>query len=153
MTHNFSFFSTGVDKCIAQSMSDAREAMINASLDMIRAYGTTLASSQRVGQLPIIFTLRCVPLFIISMLKYVSRPLHIGLTPWPLGEVVTILNMYRVPASIPKMLYPHMQVHSEILVLTYEYWFIHFVLTNPLSASPMYRYGTQTLSPLYLQMP
>jgi len=60
----------GVDKCINQSMSDAREAMINTALDILRAYGSTLAQSQRIGQLPIIYTLRAVPLFILSLLKY-----------------------------------------------------------------------------------
>ena len=46
--------------------------MINASIDMLGAYGQTLAASQRVGQLPTCFTLRLMPLYCLAMLKYVS---------------------------------------------------------------------------------
>ena len=53
-------------------MSDAREAMINVALDLLKAYGTTMSSAQRVGQLPLMYSVRCIPLFILAMLKYVS---------------------------------------------------------------------------------
>ena len=62
-----------VDKSITQSMPDARDAMLNAAVDMLQAYGShLLTASQRVGQLPAPFSLRLIPMYILALLKYVG---------------------------------------------------------------------------------
>ena len=66
------FCIPAVDKCISQSMSDARDAMINAAIDVLNSYGQTLTSSQRMGQVPVLFSFRLIPLYILALLKYVS---------------------------------------------------------------------------------
>lgn len=53
-------------------LSDAREAMINAVVDMLSAFGSTLSAGQRLGQLPCLYQMRLVPLFVLAMLKSVS---------------------------------------------------------------------------------
>ena len=64
----------GVDKSISQSLEDARDAMMYSAVDMLSAYGLTqVPASGRVGQLPMCFSLRTVPLFVMSMLKYVRE--------------------------------------------------------------------------------
>ncbi len=64
------FLFPGVDKAVT-SMGDARDAMINAAVDMLGAYGTTLTNSQRLGQVPCPFTLRLMPLGVLALLKSV----------------------------------------------------------------------------------
>ncbi|ELU09049.1 hypothetical protein CAPTEDRAFT_176588 [Capitella teleta] len=61
-----------VDKSLTQSMGDARDAMINAAVDMISAYGQILASSQRMGQLPCPYSLRLMPMYILALTKSVG---------------------------------------------------------------------------------
>ena len=61
-----------VDKSLTQSMQDARDALVNSCVDMLSAYGNTLTSSQRMGQLPCPYSLRLMPLYVLSLLKYVS---------------------------------------------------------------------------------
>ena len=53
-------------------MSDARDAMLNAAIDMLSAYGATMSASQRLGQLACAYQLRLMPVFILALLKYVS---------------------------------------------------------------------------------
>ncbi len=53
-------------------MGDARDAMINAAVDMLSAYGSTLPAAQRMGQLACAYQTRLMPLYILAMLKYVS---------------------------------------------------------------------------------
>ena len=55
-----------------QSMGDARDAMLNAAIDMLGAYGHTLTASQRMGQLPCPYSLRLMPLYILALTKSVS---------------------------------------------------------------------------------
>jgi len=61
-----------VDRSVTSSMSDAREALINAAIDSLTAFGSTLPSSQRIGGLSIAFNLRLLPAFVLAMLKFVS---------------------------------------------------------------------------------
>ena len=68
-------FPSAVDRSIASSMSDAREAMINAAVDGVGAYCSTIPSSQRIGSLPITWPLRMMPNFCLSLIKYVSNKL------------------------------------------------------------------------------
>ena len=68
------FAYLAVDKSLSQSLDDARDAMMYSAVDMLTAYGSTqVPQSGRVGQLPICFSLRMVPLFVMAMLKYVSE--------------------------------------------------------------------------------
>ena len=53
-------------------MGDARDAMLNAAIDMLSAYGGTLPAAQRMGQLACAYQTRVMPAFILAMLKYVS---------------------------------------------------------------------------------
>ena len=64
---------TAVDRCIQSSMGDARDAMLNAAIDMLSAYGGTLPVAQRMGQLASAYQTRLMPVFILAMLKYVSQ--------------------------------------------------------------------------------
>jgi len=61
-----------VDKSLTQSLSDARDAMINAAVDMLSAYGNLVPAPQRIGQLPVCYSLRMIPVYILSLLKYVA---------------------------------------------------------------------------------
>ena len=65
-------YITAVDRCISSSMSDAREAIVNAVLDVLNAYASTLTSSQRAGNLCINESLRLMPLYCLALLKSVS---------------------------------------------------------------------------------
>lgn len=62
---------SAVDKSLSASLGDAREAMINAAVDMLSAYGSCLSAGQRLGQLPCLYQLRLVPLYVLAMLKSV----------------------------------------------------------------------------------
>jgi protein transport protein SEC24 len=66
-----------VDKSLSASLADAREAMINAVVDMLASYRSTLSNpSQFIGQLPCPYQLRLVPLYVLAMLK--STAFRIG---------------------------------------------------------------------------
>ncbi|KAK3091418.1 hypothetical protein FSP39_019750 [Pinctada imbricata] len=60
----------GVDRSISSSMSDAREAIINAAVDAVAAYSSTIPSSQRMGLLPLTYPLRMLPNFCLALIKY-----------------------------------------------------------------------------------
>jgi len=64
---------TAVDKSLSSSLSDAREALINAVVDMLTAYCTVQGSSQSTSQLPCPYQLRHSALYVLAMLKSVSR--------------------------------------------------------------------------------
>ncbi|XP_064595688.1 protein transport protein Sec24A-like isoform X2 [Liolophura sinensis] len=57
------------DRTVTSSLNDAREAMINAAMDALSAYGSSLTSSQRAGNLMISYSLRLIPLYVLAMLK------------------------------------------------------------------------------------
>ena len=62
-----------VDKSLSSSLSDAREALINAAVDMLSAYRATLSSAaQYPGQLLSSYQLRLIPLYALALLKSVS---------------------------------------------------------------------------------
>ena len=69
---NIYFCSTGADRSVAASMPDAREAMLNAAVDSLSAFGSTLPSSQRIGTVSTIHSLRLLPLLISALVKFVS---------------------------------------------------------------------------------
>jgi len=53
-------------------LSDAREALINAVVDMLTAYRTVQSIAQSSSQLPCPYQLRHVALYVLAMLKSVS---------------------------------------------------------------------------------
>ena len=63
---------SAVDKSLNQSMSDARDALVNSAIDMLSSYGGSLTSAQRLGQLPVPHSLRLMPLYVLALLKSVS---------------------------------------------------------------------------------
>ncbi|KAL3877465.1 hypothetical protein ACJMK2_035167 [Sinanodonta woodiana] len=60
------------DRTATTSLSDARDALINAAVDILSAYGSTLPGSQRIGTLPACHSLRLIPMYILAMLKHVA---------------------------------------------------------------------------------
>jgi hypothetical protein len=73
------YLCVGADRCVLSSVGDAREAMINAATDALSAYGATVPASQRIGTLPSPYSIRLLPLYIQSMLKYVSIEVSVQL--------------------------------------------------------------------------
>ena len=63
---------------MTSSLPDAREAMINAAMDSLASFGNTIPPAQRIGSLPISFTLRMLPTFILALLKSVSCQMIFG---------------------------------------------------------------------------
>jgi len=53
-------------------LTDAREALINAVVDMLTAYRSVQGISQSTSQLPCPYQLRHVALYVLAMLKSVS---------------------------------------------------------------------------------
>ena len=70
-TPAFSCF-LAVDKSLQYSLSDAREAFVLSTIDMLSAYSGTLPSSQLMGTLMCPYNLRLLPLFVLALLKFVS---------------------------------------------------------------------------------
>ncbi|KAK3591332.1 hypothetical protein CHS0354_028438 [Potamilus streckersoni] len=64
------------DRTATTSLSDARDALINAAVDILSAYGSTLPGSQRIGTLPTCHSLRLIPMYILAMLKHVAFRLN-----------------------------------------------------------------------------
>jgi len=62
---------TAVDKSLSSSLSDARDALINAVVDMLTAYRTVQGVGQSTSQLPCPYQLRHVALYVLAMLKSV----------------------------------------------------------------------------------
>lgn len=65
-----------VDRSVSSSLSDAREALINAAMDALASFGNTIPPAQRIGSLPICYTLRMIPTFILALLK--SKAFRVG---------------------------------------------------------------------------
>lgn len=61
-----------VDRSINASVGDAREALINACVDSLGTYGSTLSAQQRMGTLPAPYSLRLLPLYVSALLKHPS---------------------------------------------------------------------------------
>jgi len=63
---------TAVDKSLSSSLTDARDALINATVDMLTAYRAVQGASQSSSQLLCPYQLRHVALHVLAMLKSVS---------------------------------------------------------------------------------
>ncbi|XP_061197117.1 protein transport protein Sec24A-like isoform X3 [Saccostrea echinata] len=74
-----------VDRSVTSSLTDAREALINAAMDSLASFGSTIPPAQRIGSLPICYSLRMLPTFILALLK--SKAFRVGLNT-PLDERV-----------------------------------------------------------------
>lgn len=107
----------GVDRCISSSMSDAREAVVNAVIDVLNSYGFTLMSSQRVGSLCINESLRLMPLYCLALLK--SRAFRVGVATRLDDRVYALSQCKTLPVSqLIQMIYPDLYpVHSIMDVL------------------------------------
>nr|XP_033783178.1 protein transport protein Sec24A [Geotrypetes seraphini] len=57
-----------VDRCISASLSDARDALVNAVIDSLSAYRSTVLSVQQSGLITP-YSLRLFPLFVLALLK------------------------------------------------------------------------------------
>ncbi|XP_074069635.1 protein transport protein Sec24A [Macrotis lagotis] len=60
-----------VDRSVTASLSDARDALVNAIIDSLSAYRSSVLSSQQPGLL-VPFSLRLFPLFVLALLKQKS---------------------------------------------------------------------------------
>jgi len=67
-----------VDRSINTAVSDAREALVNACVDALGAYGATLGNQQRMGAVPSPYSLRLLPLYVSAMLKHPSLRLGVS---------------------------------------------------------------------------
>ena len=67
------FSSQAVDKSVMNSMSDARDAIVNVCLDSLTAYKATLPTGQTMGgSLMCPHSLRLLPAYMLALLKNVS---------------------------------------------------------------------------------
>ncbi|XP_006888122.1 PREDICTED: protein transport protein Sec24A [Elephantulus edwardii] len=60
-----------VDRSVSASLSDARDALVNAVIDSLSAYRSSVLSNQHPG-LMVPFSLRLFPLFVLALLKQKS---------------------------------------------------------------------------------
>jgi protein transport protein SEC24 len=67
-----------VDKALSATLGDAREAMINAAVDMLSAYRPAVNAGAASGQLLCPYQLRLIPLYVLAMLK--SNAFRVGMS-------------------------------------------------------------------------
>ena len=60
-----------MDRSVNSAISDARDAMINAPVDTLKAYATQIPASQRMGAVVAPHSLRLMPMYMLAMLKSV----------------------------------------------------------------------------------
>ncbi|XP_046551667.1 protein transport protein Sec24A-like isoform X4 [Haliotis rubra] len=101
-----------VDRSVSSSMGDARDALINAALDCVLSYRQQIPASQRMGALPLPFTLRILPLYILAMLK--SSAFRSSTNVKLDDRVFSLLQCKTLPLMyLMQSFYPHMYpVHS-----------------------------------------
>lgn len=63
---------TGVDRSVTSSLQDARDALLNAVIDPLKAYKESLPQGMAAGGLYVPRCLRLFPLYIQALLKHVS---------------------------------------------------------------------------------
>ncbi|XP_067136282.1 protein transport protein Sec24A [Centruroides vittatus] len=61
-----------VDRSLSSSISDAKEALINACIDLLNSFKITLSSGQTAGTLMTPFSARLMPLYVLGLLKHVA---------------------------------------------------------------------------------
>ncbi|XP_050390937.1 protein transport protein Sec24A isoform X2 [Patella vulgata] len=101
-----------VDRTLTSSMGDARDALMNAAVDSLGAYMSQIPASQKIGSLILPFTLRVIPLFILSLLKSMAFK---GTASTKTDDRVFALQQFKVlPISyLLQSVYPHLYpVHA-----------------------------------------
>lgn len=68
---NFRYF-LAVDRSLASSMKEAKDAMVMVAADYLSAYAQILTSSSKSATLLSPYALRMVPLYMLSLIKSVS---------------------------------------------------------------------------------
>uniref|UniRef100_L7M0D9 Putative vesicle coat complex copii subunit sfb3 n=1 Tax=Rhipicephalus pulchellus TaxID=72859 RepID=L7M0D9_RHIPC len=111
-----------VDRSLSSSVVDAREAMVNACLDLIQAFKTTLSSGQAAALgLPIPHCARLVPLYVLALMKHTA--FRVGISTKLDERVFAMEQMKTMPLSylmtyIYPALYPlHMLDDQDALEL------------------------------------
>lgn len=61
-----------IDRSISSSLSDAREALVNAVVDLISAYKSNVSNLQQSG-LVVPASMRLFPVYILALLKQVWK--------------------------------------------------------------------------------
>lgn len=64
---------SAVDRSVTASLGDARDALINAAIDTLASYRSSVLSVQQPGLLAPA-CLRLFPLYILALLKHVRQP-------------------------------------------------------------------------------
>ncbi|XP_013421986.1 protein transport protein Sec24A [Lingula anatina] len=101
-----------VDRSLSSSLMDAREAMVNACMDAISAYASSIPASQRIGTLPCCYSIRLLPMYTLALLK--SAAFRVGVST-KLDDRVFFMEMCKsLPLNyILLKLYPSMYpVHN-----------------------------------------
>lgn len=83
--------ASAVDRSVTASMSDARDALINAAIDSLASYRSSVLTVQQPGLLTPA-CLRLLPLYILALLKHVR--------PWP-PAVTRRLHALIMTSSLP----------------------------------------------------
>ncbi len=73
------------------SLSDARDALINAAIDSLASYRSSVLTVPQPGLLAPA-CLRLLPLYILALLKHVRHTLHTRSTSWPCSNTYDILT-------------------------------------------------------------
>lgn len=60
-----------MDRSISSSLSDARDALVNAVVDSLSAYGSTVSNLQHSGLIAP-SSLKLFPLYVLALLKQVA---------------------------------------------------------------------------------
>ncbi len=82
---------SAVDRCVTASLSDARDALINAAIDSLASYRSSVLTVPQPGLLAPA-CLRLLPLYILALLKHVRHTLHTRSTSWPCSNTYDILT-------------------------------------------------------------
>ena len=64
-----------MDRSISSSLSDARDALVNAVVDSLSAYGSTVSNLQHSGLIAP-SSLKLFPLYVLALLKQVASSLY-----------------------------------------------------------------------------
>lgn len=69
------FHISAIDRSITSSLSDARDALTNAVVDLVSAYKSNVSNLQQSG-LVVPASMRLFPVYILALLKQVTLPAH-----------------------------------------------------------------------------
>ncbi|XP_072120019.1 protein transport protein Sec24A [Mobula birostris] len=101
--------SMAVDRSISSSLSDARDALVNAVIDSLATYRTAVLSQQQQQQPGVIapFSLRLFPLYVLALLK--QRAFRTGTSTRLDDRVFSMCEVKYQPVSyLILMIHPHL---------------------------------------------